>query len=216
MFDLSNPTVQVALLALGGAILAGGAGFGGAVVGARIAASAAREAARLAMDQAEAARQEARQANERDYARSLQEKLHAKGDKAAEAILDLMNELDLGPFSFWEAMAKRGGDDAKLPFVPPEPTQAELEPFVVKIQRYAITIEKEQVRKALDAIAVALYGYDTVREMTGESAWRVWWLLHQDAKAVLGAYIRGESIPQTPEADRLNGALTEWHEMTGE
>jgi hypothetical protein len=149
VFDLANPTVQGALLAAGisffGVAVAAIAGYFGATRGARIGAEAAREASRISQQESQAARDEATAMEERRHAWSVEQWHREKGVAAAEAILDLMNELDLGLFSPW----KRFDPDDPLGSPEPDPEQSELEPYYVRIRRHALAIRDEGVSEAM-------------------------------------------------------------------
>src|SRR4051812_47000880 len=109
LVDLSDPTVRSAVIALAGVALAASVGLVGAIIGARIAANASKASARLAAEEAKANRDEARSREERDEARAARERRRVKGVEAAEKVLDLLNEIDLGPFSLWRALERRTG-----------------------------------------------------------------------------------------------------------
>lgn len=188
--DWTNPTVQGAVLAatitVVGVTLAALAGLAGSLVGARIARRATQEA------------------DERRHAWDVEQRRQAKGEAAAEAVLDTLNELDLGLFSVWKT-----GAPLRAGALNPRPEMAELEPYYSRIQRLALAIPNEAVRGVLDDVASALYQYRDVVDLSGRSAGRVWWQVHDEAKRVLGAYLRGEPLPEAPETHRMALAIEE-------
>lgn len=214
MFDLSNPTVEGALLAAGisffGVLIAVIAGYFGATRGARIGAEAAREAARISQQESQAARDEATAMEERRHARAVEQWHREKGVAAADAILDLMNELDLGLFSYWKEIDRTGDPDDPLGSPEPSPEQNELEPYYAKIRRHALAIKDEGVSQAMREMATALYGEDAIASWSGETTMETWHILLTETEQVLGAYIRGDPIPEAPGIHRLRAAVAEY------
>jgi hypothetical protein len=212
--DWANPTVQgavvAALISFAGVLIAGIAGVSGAVLGGRIAARAARDAAAAAANESAANREESRQADERRHRWEVESQVRARGEAAAEAILDTLNELDLGPFSFWQALSRR---KAATDPVEPNPDQAELEPSYTRIQRLLIAIDNPAAREAMDALADVLYQHHQVSQLLGDSAMAIWANVHRDAKRVLGAYLRREPIPEATGIKRFLGALEDYYEQ---
>ena len=208
--DLTDPAVQRTLLpsviALSGVIVAALAGFLGAVAGARISASAARHAGELAHAEAEAEREEARQVVERNRQAELTEWHRVRGIAAAEAVLDDLYMLDVGPFS--KAKLSYGYD----PEAEPRPPLAELEPAYGRILRNAQAIQDATVREAAIAVAQTIYEYAGVAEVTTYPPSVVWTLLLADAQVVLGAYIRGETPGRPRELERFRQARIEFYE----
>ena len=124
-----------------------------------------------------------RRAEERRWARSERDRHRTAGEKAAEAVLDAIIEVDLGPFSFWKGRR-------------PEPTDAELEPYVTRIQRHGLVIEDATAREAARLTAVALFQNDTLAMLREERSIVIWKSIRSEAESVLGAYLRGEPVPR--------------------
>ena len=200
--DLTNPVIQGALVALGGVILAALAGLLGAIIGAAIGAKAARETAKITQTESQATRQEAREQWYRE-----------KGVAAAEAILDLMIELDLNQFSYYSAKLRESRERTGHA-EHPEPDQGELEPFYARIRRHAHAIKDESVRGTMLAMADCLFGYRSIEAFGGGRATEIWHQLLRETEAVLGAYIRGDAIPEAPGIRNLEEILKDYWETT--
>lgn len=213
--DLANPVVQGAIIALVGVLLAAAAGVLGAIVGARIAAKAARETARITQAEAQAARLESREADERRHAWDIEAWYREKGVAAAEAILDLMIELDLNQFSYYSPEqrehTRRTGRAKEV-----EPDHGDLEPSYARIRRQAHAIKDGGVMETMLEMADCLWNYRTIEDWGGGQAPQIWYQLLRDTEAVLGAYVRGEPIPEARGIRSLTQTLKDYYEETSD
>jgi hypothetical protein len=149
-----------------------------------------------------------RRTEEQRTQRAELERRHARGVQAAEAVLDAIIELDLGPFSTWKVMEKR--TQATDPWRP-APTQAELEPYVQRIERHGLAIEDKNARQTAHLAGIAVYGYEMIGDVTGLKSTAVWWTIKTEAQDLLGAYIRDETVREPAELTAYNRELADWY-----
>lgn len=195
-------------------IVAAGAGLVGAILGARIGANAAREAARLTQAESQAAREEARDADERRHAWEVEQWHREKGVAAAEAILDIMIELDLGEFSYYTP-AQREHAERTGHAKPIAPDDGALEAAYARIRRHAHAIKDESVMTTILSMADCLLSYRSIETWGGGRVTQIWTRLLRDTVEVLGAYIRGDEIPEARNIKALEATLEEyWAETT--
>lgn len=208
--DLSNPTLQGVvlggLIGLVGVVGAAIAGFLGAVFGARIGANAARETARLSQEVSAADREAARLLELERFRLADDQRRRDRGVKAAEDVLDALNEVGLGPFNVWRALDEGGTSEVA-------PDQRELDGYFGRLKRHALFVDDEAARDAIDLAADVLYGYHGVTVASGDTAGQIWWKTERELKESLGAYVRGEPVAEPSYLRSAKAALEEYHEM---
>ncbi len=152
-------------------------------------------------------------AEERKAASAARDRHRKIGEEAAGAVLDAVIDVDLGPFSVWKV-----GESRKNPTDPwlPRPSQAVLQPYVARMQRQSLAIEDEKARSAARLAGSVLYGYDVLESETGLGPTLVWRIIRTEVERVLGAYLRGESVPEPLELERLNRMIEDWYEAKRE
>ena len=128
-------------------------------------------------------------------------------------MLDVVIDVDLGPFSIWKVAENRKSPaDSWLP----RPSHAVLEPYVARMQRQSIAIEDEKARNAARLAGSVLDGYDVLRKEARLGPTVVWRAIRTEVEGVLGAYLRGEPVPNPTELERLNLMIEDWYEALRE
>jgi hypothetical protein len=139
-------------------------------------------------------------ADSRKYRQSAEERRHARGQKAAELVLDTLAELDLGPMSLWR------NPDKIRPWRS-SPSQEDLAPFIVRILRNAALIENQSVRNGVQLAANLINNHDVLAAAIGKTRHEVWNVVQFEAETLLGAYVRDEPIPVTPKLEEMTARL---------
>jgi hypothetical protein len=161
-----------------------------------------------------------RRAEARRWARAERDRHRTHGERAADDVLDALIEVDLGPFSYWQArknpMRNVPGTKIRLPSHPPEPSQEELEPYVLRMRRHGLAIEDANAREAVRLAAFALYQYDTLGHLIRQRPSGTWFQIRHELETILGAYVRGDTVPEPTNLASFQKDLEDYFNETYE